>query len=93
MTTFWQDPDDVELYNFQWSKWLLEDETITARDHDVSPAGLTVVLTQNQNGDVIARISGGTSGSQYAVTCSVETSGGRKKDHTITVLVRSTTGG
>ena len=89
MSTYVQDPDDTEVYLFLWSSMLVDGETVTS--HQVAAPGLTVEASGvNANGDCWVRVSGGTDGAEYAVTSTVETSLARQRDHTMSVVVRST---
>jgi len=98
-TAFRKDPDAVLDYRFVWSDWL-DDDTIS--DHTITPtSGITVDSSEVNseavtidgteraaNTVVTVWLSGGTAGSDYDVTCQIETADGRTDDRTITILVR-----
>lgn len=81
-----KDPDAVLDYGWNWSPWLdgdtLTDHTITAT------AGITVDDSSRSATAVTVRLSGGTAGEEYEVTCHVETSAGEEDDRTIVIPVR-----
>jgi len=87
-STFTKDPDAVLDYQFDWSDWLPEGDTI--QDASVTAtAGLTVApyLTVSTTA-VTCWLSGGTAGLDYIVTCHIETAGGRVDERSIKVQVR-----
>ncbi|MDR5757044.1 hypothetical protein [Caballeronia sp. LZ035] len=85
--SFVKDPLAVLDFDWDWSAWLGENETIlnvaiTAAD------GLTVDRAAAQDGIATAWISGGTAGTDYAVACTITTTGGRADTRTVVVSVR-----
>jgi hypothetical protein len=87
-STFTKDPDAVLDYQFDWSDWLTDGDTI--QDASVTAtAGLTVApdLTVTATA-VTCWLSGGTAGLDYTVTCHIETAGGRVDERSIKVQVR-----
>lgn len=83
---FTKDPDAVLDYEFDWSAWLGTDTIAT---HTVTAAaGLTVDSTEATTTTVTARLSGGTDGASYAVTCHIVTAAGREDDRTATITVQ-----
>lgn len=98
MHSFLKDPQAVLDYKFDWkaltngsgeSDWLAAAETISVRTVTV-PTGLTKdsdSITDTAT-SVTVWLSGGTAGQEYAVTCHIETSAGRKDDRTVTIRVQ-----
>ena len=66
-------PVDVADYFIDWSNFLADAETI-ATVSITATAGLTVGTTDFTGKVARARLSGGTAGSSYAVTCVITTS-------------------
>lgn len=88
--SFSKDPDAILDYEFDWSTWLtdgdtLADATITA------PTGLTVAtdppVTVTSTA-VTYWLEGGVVGQSYAVTCHIVTAAGREDDRTATVTIQ-----
>lgn len=85
--SFVKDPQAVLDFNWDWSAWLGEGETIT--DKTVTPdAGLTVDSSSTAGKVVVAWISGGTSGATYVVACTITTSAGRAETRRIQISVQ-----
>jgi hypothetical protein len=81
-----KDPSDDVVYAFDWTKWLagvdeIASATVTAGD------GLTVGDVDNTTTEVTVRISGGTAGTTYSVTCAVETTGNNSAERTRQIKV------
>jgi hypothetical protein len=85
--SFIKDPQAVLDFNWDWSAWLGEGETIT--DKSVTPdAGLTV-NSSNINGAVVAAwLAGGVAGTTYTVACTISTSAGRTETRRIQIVVQ-----
>ncbi|WP_250502855.1 hypothetical protein [Caballeronia sp. AZ7_KS35] len=84
--SFIKDPQAVLDFNWDWSAWLGEGETIT--DKTVSPdAGLSVNSSSIEGGVVSAWLSGGVAGANYIVACTITTSAGRTETRRIQVGV------
>jgi hypothetical protein len=66
-------PVDVADYFIDWSNFLADSETIVSVVFTAT-AGLTVGTTDFTGKVTRARLSGGTAGSSYAVTCVITTS-------------------
>ena len=66
-------PVDVADYFIDWSTFLADAETIASVTFTAN-AGLTVGTTDFIGKVARARLSGGTAGSSYAVTCVITTS-------------------
>lgn len=90
MTTFTapdKDPQATLRHGVDWSGWLQADETIT--DEAVTATtGLTVDQVAEAAGVVSYRVSGGTAGADYTVTCQVTTSNGRIDERSVLYQVR-----
>lgn len=85
-----KDPNAVLDYGVDWgvafNSWLAG-ETIASVAWTV-PAGLT--LTSQSNSDTVAkvRLSGGTVGVTYAITCRITTNTGQIEDRSFRIIVR-----
>lgn len=87
MPTYQKDPEAVLDWQFDWSSWLADAETISS--HTVTaPAGLTLDSSTESGGVVTAWLSGGTDGERYTVECLITTTAGRTDERSITVAVR-----
>jgi hypothetical protein len=86
MADFEKDPDAVLDYQVDWSTWLNGD-TIGTSTWTV-PAGITQNSGTANDATATIWLSGGSSGTTYALINRVVTAGGRTNDRTITVQVR-----
>lgn len=84
---FDKDPNAVLDYQWDWSDWLDEGETITVAVITV-PAGLTLDSQVDTGATVTAWLSGGTAGDGYRIICHIETSEGREDDRSIYLRCR-----
>ena len=93
---FLKDPDAVLDYVFDWkassngtgdSDWLASGETISSHTVTVE-TGLTKDSDSESGGQVTVWLSGGTAGTDYDVSCEIETSAGRTDERTVLVRVR-----
>ena len=84
---FTKDPDAVLDYQWDWSAWLAESETISTATVTV-PAGITLDSNSNTTTQVTAWLSGGTVRTDYTVTCRIVTNQGRTDDRSIEIRVR-----
>lgn len=84
---FTKAPGAVLDYQFDWSAWLADSETITQQTV-IAGSGLTVDSSSISNGVVTAWLSGGAVGKDYAVTCQITTSQGRTDARSILIKVR-----
>ena len=75
-----KDPDDVINYTWDFSKFLATGESISSYSFPDFPAGLTLVTDSNTATSVTGRISGGTDGTTYTITCRAITDAGQTKD-------------
>ncbi len=82
-----KDPDDILNYTWDFSDWLGTGESISSYSFPDFPSGLTLVTDCNTSSAVTARISGGTAGTTYSITCRVVTDAGQTKDVTISLPV------
>lgn len=83
-----QDPSDILDYTLDWAPWLGVD-TITDSVWTVSPSGLT--LNNDVFNDTLATtfISGGLELNIFTVTNRITTAGGRTKDRSFNVVIKS----
>lgn len=84
---FLKDPGDRLDYVMTFATWLAGD-TITGTPIWTVPAGITQYATSNTTTTATIWLSGGTHGSDYIITCQVETAGGRIKQQSFTVKVK-----
>lgn len=82
---FKKDPDSVLDYVFNWADWL-DTDTIASSSVTV-PSGITKDSDTNDTTTATVWLSGGTSGTEYAVTNRIVTAGGRTADRTIIISV------
>lgn len=85
MLKFRKDPDALLDYQFDWSRWLQDHETIIA--FEIFAPGLTLDDSVNDGQVVAAWLAGGTNGTVYTVTCRISTNEGRTDDRSIKVWV------
>lgn len=97
---FTHDPDAVRTYGVYWGNNLAASDTLDAVTWDV-PAGLTK-LAEGTNATAVTesgltyaagtlaqvRLSGGTAGMDYRLTCHIVTTAGDEDDQTVTVACR-----
>lgn len=84
---FIQDPAAVLDYQFDWSAWLPEGDTISEANV-TADEGLEVSQLSHAGGKVTAWVSGGVVGRTYLLTCSITTAGGRKDERTIRITIQ-----
>jgi hypothetical protein len=72
-----KDPAAVLDHGMNWTDELDEGESIVAQTVVAAPAGLVIGAVTQANGIVSWRVSGGTLGQDYIVTCRITTSLGR----------------
>lgn len=86
MSQFLKDGDAVLDYQFDWSPWLADSETIT--DHTLTvDDGLTLDSSSVTDTTVTAWLSGGDVRNTYKVACLITTSAGRTDERTMTIRV------
>jgi hypothetical protein len=81
-------PADVADYFIDWSNFLAEAETIASVVFTAT-SGLTVGTTDFSGKVARARLSGGTAGSSYAVTCVITTSSSETFSVTKNLIVQN----
>lgn len=74
-TEFQKDPAALLDYQFDWTDWLDQGETISSYTIDADP-GLTVHSDAQDGPVVTVWLSGGTAGRIYNVTCTITSSVG-----------------
>ena len=84
---FTKDPDAVLDYQWNWSAWLADGETISSAVITVD-TGLTLDSQSNTTTTVTAWLSGGTVDEGYRVVCSITTSAARTDDRSIYISCR-----
>jgi hypothetical protein len=84
--SFRKDPQARKDYEFDWSGWLTEGDSISS--HTVTAAtGLTLDSSSATSTAVTVWLSGGVAGMAYPVTCHIVTAAGREDDRTLTITV------
>lgn len=88
MPVWGKDPDDVLDYTLDWSKQLVEDDTIVAVTHIVLPGSELFVLSENFTDTTsTCWLQAGVLNLSYSVTCRVTTSKGRQMDRTFQITI------
>ncbi len=86
-----KDPQAVLDYTIDWLSdgWLLSGDTLSQSVWSADP-GITIDSTSIDipNGKTVVWLSGGTVGHTYKVTNSITTTGGRKDDRTLEIVVQ-----
>jgi len=85
--SFIKDPQAVLDFNWDWSAWLGEGETITERTV-TADAGLTINSSSIAGGVVSAWVASGVAGTTYIVACAITTSAGRTETRRIQIVVQ-----
>ena len=80
MDTFVKQPADTLDYGVNLTKWLATGDTVSAATATVSPSGLTITVTQATTSEPTIWASGGVDGTEYQITLTVVTTGGRTKE-------------
>jgi hypothetical protein len=84
---FVKDPSAMLDYQMDWTAWLNGSDQIATSTWDV-PAGLTKGAETHNGLVATVIIAGGTAGSDYPVTNSIVTTGGRADSRTVVLRVR-----
>jgi hypothetical protein len=84
---FTKDPDAVLPYTLDWSRWLEDDDTVSAATAD-EDTGIVVDSVDFTDTTTTVVMSGGTAGTSYDVVVHVTTSDGYEDDRTITFAVK-----
>ncbi|AYR02930.1 hypothetical protein KNU22_gp36 [Gordonia phage Stultus] len=88
MQTHATHPDDVRDLTFSFVKFLgSTGDTITAADFTAEP-GVTLGAESRTLGTATVRVSGGTAGVDYRVTCQITTSSGQVVNRSAILQVR-----
>lgn len=86
VVTFVKDPNAVLDYQFDWTAWLAEDETISTSTMTAQD-GITVDSDDNDTTTATVWLSGGTAGQRYEVTNRIVTNQGRTNDKTARFVI------
>ena len=87
MPSYQKDPEAVLDWQFDWTSWLADAETIAT--HTVTAEdGLTVDSSAEADGVVTVWVSGGTAGTRYRLECLISTSAGRTDERSVSISVR-----
>ena len=84
-TAFRIDPQSVLDFDFDWSAWLADAETITA--HTIETSGTVVVDSSSSSAAAVTVWVSGAAESRVEVTCRIVTNQGRTDDRSLTLLV------
>lgn len=87
MLIFTKDPEAIVDYEVDWSTWLGSDTL--ASSTWMAPSGITVTSSTGfTTTKATIWLSGGTNGSDYVLTNTITTAGGRTEDETVVILCR-----
>lgn len=81
------DPDAVLDYQYDWTDWLTDGDTITAATVTVETGDVVIDSTAHDTQKVTVWVSGGTAGMTADLVCHVTTQEGREDDRTIRLYV------
>ena len=84
---FTKQPAESLDYDFDWSRWLTSPDVIST-SVVTAESGITLGVKVSSTTVVKQFVSGGTSGSDYKITCRITTVEGRIDEEEITILVR-----
>jgi len=87
MDIFVKQPADILDYGVDLSKWMVSGDTVSGATATVSPSGLTISVTQATTTEPKVWTSGGVDGTEYQVTLTVITAGGRTKEFEFKLVV------
>ena len=87
MNTFTKQPADVLDYGVDLTKWLVTGDTVSSATAAVSPSGLTISVTNGTTSEPKVWASGGDDGTEYQITLTVVTTGGRTKEFEFIIVV------
>lgn len=84
-----QDPQDTRIWAFNWADFLTErsSTTISSATWTV-PSGLTKVSESNTTTTATVKVSGGTHGSDYVLTCTAVLANGETVERSFQLSVR-----
>lgn len=87
MDIFVKQPADVLDYGVNLSKWLVEGDSVNSSSATVSPSGLTISVTNSATSEPKVWASGGLDGTEYQITLTAITTGGRSKEFEFKIVV------
>lgn len=87
MDIFVKQPADVLDYGVDLTKWLVTGDTVSSSSAAVSPSGLTISVTNGTTSEPKVWASGGVDGTEYQITLTVVTTGGRTKEFEFKLVV------
>ena len=88
LITRYKDPAEKLDYRFDWGAEYLGTDTITGTPTwSTSPTGLTTVSSSNTTTTTTVRLSGGTVGQEYTVTCHVVLTSGQEAERSFKLKV------
>lgn len=82
----YKDPDATLDYQWDWTAWVADNETIDTVTWIV-PTGITQGDTTKTDTTATIWLSGGTLGESYDITCRITTNQGRTDDRTETITI------
>jgi len=87
MDRFTKQPNDVLDYTVDLTKWMASGDTVSSATAAVSPSGLTISVTNGTTSEPKVWASGGANGTEYQITLTVVTTGGRTKEFEFKIVV------
>ena len=87
MDIFVKQPADILDYGVDLTKWLVTGDTVNGATATVAPSGLTIAVTQETTSEPKVWVSGGLTGTEYQITLTVVTTGGRTKEFEFKLVV------
>lgn len=87
MQKFFKQENDVLDYTVDLAKWIVAGDTVTSSTASVSPSDLTISVTNSATSSPKVWVSGGTNGSSYQITLTVDTNVGRTKEFEFIIVV------
>lgn len=83
-----QDPQDTRIWAFDWATFLTERSTTISSATWTVPSGLTKVSESNTTTTATVKVSGGTHGTDYLLTCTATLANGETVEKSFTLAVR-----
>ena len=87
MDIFVKQPADVLDYGVNLTQWLVEGDSVNSSSATVSPSGLTISVTNSATSEPKVWASGGLDGTEYQITLTAITTGGRSKEFEFKIVV------
>lgn len=85
-----KDPADIRPFEFDWQDEVPAGDTVTGSTWSATPSGLTLATASIPEARVTrVIISGGTAGSTYEITNTVDTANARHFERTFGIRVRN----